>query len=101
MKRQLNTLVWAGLAVVAAICLGAIATNRGEPVNSFWIIAAAVSIFLIGFRFYGKFIAAKMMALDDRRAQTELRGADRRHVAPRAGTDDDAVVRVLGHGEGG
>ncbi|HJY08141.1 MAG TPA: carbon starvation CstA family protein, partial [Bryobacteraceae bacterium] len=68
MKRQLNTLVWAGLAVVAAICLGAIATNRGEPVNSFWIIAAAVSIFLIGFRFYGKFIAAKMMALDDRRA---------------------------------
>ena len=68
MKRQLHTFVWAGLAVVAAICLGAIATSRGEPVNSFWIIAAAVSIFLIGFRFYGKFIAAKVMALDDRRA---------------------------------
>ena len=68
MKRQLHSLVWAGLAVVAAICLGAIATNRGEPVNSFWIIAAAASIFLIGFRFYGKFIAAKVMALDDRRA---------------------------------
>ena len=68
MKRQLHTFVWAGLAVVAAICLGAIATSRGEPVNSFWIIAAAVSIFLIGFRFYGKFIAAKVMALHDRRA---------------------------------
>jgi carbon starvation protein len=68
MKRQLETLAWAGLAVVAAICLGAIATSRGEPVNSVWIIAAAVSIFLIGFRFYGKFIAAKVMALDDRRA---------------------------------
>jgi carbon starvation protein len=54
--------------VLAAICVGVIATKRGEPVNSLWLIAAAVCVYLIGFRFYAKFIAFKVMILDDRRA---------------------------------
>jgi carbon starvation protein len=68
MKKRLYTLVWAALAVLAAWCLGVIATERGEGVNSFWVVAAAVSIFLIGFRFYAKFLAVRVMMLDDRRA---------------------------------
>jgi carbon starvation protein len=68
MKKRIYTLLWAALAVLAALCLGVIATQRGEPVNSFWVVAAAVSIFLIGFRFYAKFLAVKVMMLDDRRA---------------------------------
>ncbi len=63
-----SRLVWAGIAILGAFCLGGIAINRGEPVNSMWLVVAAVCTYLIGFRFYGKFIASKVMCLDDRRA---------------------------------
>ena len=82
MRNRLSLLAWAMLAVVAAVCLGAIASNRGEPVNSLWLVAAAASIFLLGFRFYGKFIAAKVMALDDRRATPAERFRDGHDFEP-------------------
>ena len=40
--------------------------TRGEPINSLWLVVAAVGTYLIGYRFYAKWIAAKVMALDDR-----------------------------------
>ncbi len=64
----MKVLLWVAIACVGALAVGAIALNRGEPVNSFWLILAAVCIYLIGFRFYSKFIAARVMALDDNRA---------------------------------
>ncbi len=60
--------MWIALACCAAICLGAIAFSRGEHINSLWLVAAAVCTYVLGYRFYGKFIASKVMALDDRRA---------------------------------
>ena len=64
----LKNLLWVALALGSAICLGAIATSQGEPINSMWLIVASVCTYLLGFRFYGAFIAAKVMALDDKRA---------------------------------
>ena len=64
----MRPLLWIAISCGAAIGVGAIATNRGEPINSIWLILAAVCIYLIGFRFYSKFIATKVMMLDDRRA---------------------------------
>ena len=74
--------MWALLSVIAAICLRAITSSRGEPVNSLWLVAAAASIFLIGFRFYAKFIAAKVMLLDDRRATPAERFRDGHDFEP-------------------
>ncbi len=64
----LKRLLWIALACGAAICLGAIAFSRGEHINSLWLVAAAACTYLIGYRFYGKFIAARVMALDEKRA---------------------------------
>ena len=61
-------LIWFAVAAVAALCLGYIATERGEPINSLWLVVAAVCTYLVGYRFYAGFIAAKVMALDDMRA---------------------------------
>jgi carbon starvation protein len=61
-------LLWALLAVLAAYSLGYVASERGEPVNSIWLVTASVCTYLIGYRFYASWIAAKVMALDDRRA---------------------------------
>ena len=64
----LQRVMWIALACAAAVCLGAIAFSRGEHINSLWLVAAAASTYAVGYRFYGKFIAARVMVLDDRRA---------------------------------
>jgi carbon starvation protein len=61
-------LLWAAIACVAALSFGVIAIQRGEPVNSIWLVLASVCTYLVGYRFYAKFIAVKVMMLDDRRA---------------------------------
>ena len=68
MKKILGHGMWALISVAAAFFIGGIAIDRGEPVNSFWLVLAAGCTYLIGFRFYAKFIAAKVMALNDQRA---------------------------------
>ncbi|MDQ1473672.1 MAG: carbon starvation protein [Bryobacterales bacterium] len=60
--------MWIVVAVGAAVCLGAIASSRGERINSIWLVLAAACSYLIAYRFYGSFIAAKVMSLDGKRA---------------------------------
>ena len=76
MSRILSRAIWAAIAVLAAFALAVIAGHRGESVNSLWLVTAAACIYLIGFRFYAKFIAAKVMVLDDKRATPAERFQD-------------------------
>jgi carbon starvation protein len=59
---------WIALAIVGAGCLGVVALRRGEAVNAIWLVAAAVSIYLVAYRYYSLFIATKVMGLDPNRA---------------------------------
>jgi len=68
MKKILGRILWVVLSVVAALCLAGISLNRGEPINSIWLVLAAACTYLLGFRFYAKFIAAKVMVLNNDRA---------------------------------
>ena len=52
------------MACVAAIGLGGIALNRGEHINSLWLVLAAACSYAVGYRFYAKFIAARVMKPD-------------------------------------
>jgi carbon starvation protein len=61
-------ILWTLIACTAAICLGGIAASRGEHINSLWLVLAALCSYLIAYRFYGKFIAARVMALSEDRA---------------------------------
>lgn len=60
--------LWAITAAIGAACLAVIALRRGEPINAIWLVAAAVAIFLIGYRFYGKFIEHRVLQMDPGRA---------------------------------
>jgi carbon starvation protein len=80
--RHLISILWAAVAVAGAVCLAVIAGNHGESVNSLWLVAAAACIYAIGFRFYAKFIAAKVMLLDDRRATPAERLRDGHDFEP-------------------
>src|SRR5580704_4593268 len=78
----LQRVMWMALACGAAVCLGAIALSRGEHINSLWLVAAAACTYLVGYRFYGKFIAVRVMALDLRRATPAERLDDGHDFVP-------------------
>jgi pyruvate/proton symporter len=63
-----SKLAWGALALLGAFCLGTIALRRGEQINALWIVVAAVSIYLVAYRYYSLFIAEKVMGLDPTRA---------------------------------
>ncbi len=64
---------WAALALIGAFALGTVALSRGETINALWIVVAAIAIYLIGFRYYARFIATKVMQLDAGRATPAVR----------------------------
>jgi carbon starvation protein len=66
--KLLGRLFWVAVAVGAAFCLGGIAINHGEHINSIWLVLASACTYALGFRFYAKFIAARVMCLNDKRA---------------------------------
>src|SRR5437867_3896310 len=68
MKKTLGSILWIGVAVLGAWAYAVLAVRRGEPVNSGYILIAALSSYAIGFRFYSKWIAARVLTLNDRRA---------------------------------
>jgi len=68
MKRFAGRALWALISILGAGALAGVALNRGEPVNSLWLIVASSCVFLVGYRFYGRFIAARVMMLNDDRA---------------------------------
>ena len=80
--KLLAHLLWAAVAAVAAFCLGAIALYRGEHINSLWLVVAAACTYAVGYRFYSKFIAARVMALDDQRATPAERLRDGHDFEP-------------------
>ena len=73
---MLGKIGWALAAIVAAGALAVIATQRGEPVNALWIIVAAVSLYLISYRFYALYIARNVMRLDPALPTPAVRRAD-------------------------
>ncbi|MEQ1948824.1 MAG: carbon starvation CstA family protein [Bryobacteraceae bacterium] len=74
--------LWGVVALIAAYALAIIADDRGEPVNSMWLVVAAVCIYLIGYRFYSAFIAAKVLMLDNSRATPAERLRDGHDFEP-------------------
>src|ERR1043166_5024506 len=67
-KRILSILLWLVIALLGAGAYAAFALKRNEPLNSGFILVAALCTYAIGYRFYSKWIAARVLMLNDRRA---------------------------------
>ncbi|MBV9307969.1 MAG: carbon starvation protein A, partial [Acidobacteriaceae bacterium] len=78
----MHRVILAVLSILGAFSLGTVVANRGEPVNSLWLIAAAGCIFILGFKVYGRFLALKVALLDDRRATPAERFQDGQDFEP-------------------
>ncbi len=67
---------WGGMSLLGACALAVVAFQRGEQVNALWIVAASVSVNLIAYRFYARYIARNVMQLDATRPTPAIRRAD-------------------------
>jgi carbon starvation protein len=70
------------VALFGALALATIAVHRGEQINALWLIAAAICTYALGYRFYSGFIAAKVLALDPKRATPAERMENGRDFLP-------------------
>jgi carbon starvation protein len=82
LKRFVQILVWVALAVLGAVALATIAFDRGEPINATWFVLAAGCFYLVAYRLYSAFIAAKLLVLDSTRATPAERRDDGRDFVP-------------------
>jgi len=71
-----SKLLWAAVAALGAVSLAIVALSRGESVNAAWLVAAAVCVYLVAYRFYGLFIANKVLGIDPTRPTPAYRHND-------------------------
>src|SRR5438445_11263665 len=82
MRRLGSVLLWGAIAALGALGFAVLALSRGETVNAAWLLIAAVCTYVVGYRFYSKFIATRVFALDDRRATPAERLSNGRDYVP-------------------
>src|ERR1051326_7693182 len=61
-----------GWIILAVLCAGAFAVvtgafNPGEKVNGLWLVVASVCFYVLAYRFYGRFLARRVLELNDAR----------------------------------
>ncbi len=71
-----SKLLWAAVITLGAVCFAFVALHRGEPVNAAWLVVAAVCNYCIAYRFYGLFIAGRVLGVDPSRATPAYRRND-------------------------
>jgi carbon starvation protein len=73
-----SKIFWIFLSIVAAVSIGFVVriVNPGEKVNALWLVTAAACFYVIMYRFYSAFIAAKVLALDPRHTTPAIRLSD-------------------------
>ncbi len=82
MNKPLSFLLWGAISAAGAGGFAVLALHRGESVNAAWLVIAAVCSYMVGYRFYARFIARRIMELDDRRATPAERVNNGRDFVP-------------------
>lgn len=78
----LRFVLWIGVALCGAASFAAIALSRGEPVSAAHIVVAAICTYALGYRFYSRWIAVRVLAIDGERPTPATRLADGRDFIP-------------------
>ncbi len=82
MRRLRTILVWSFVSALGAASFAWLALSRGEPVNAAWLLVAALCTYAVSYRFYSKFIASKIFALEPARPTPAVRLNDGRDFTP-------------------
>ena len=71
----LKLVLWAFVAILGAVALAFVVgvVNPNEKVNGLWLVVAAACIYVLAFRFYGRWIARSVIELNDQRVTPAVR----------------------------
>ncbi|TAM00774.1 MAG: carbon starvation protein A [Paraburkholderia sp.] len=82
MKKLASIILWGVLSALGAFALATLALRRGENVSAVWLVTAALIVYAIAYRFYSKFIAERVLKLDDTRQTPAERHNDGMDYVP-------------------
>src|SRR5205085_1459811 len=75
-------LLWIAVTLLGLGALALLAFSRGEQVNALWIVIAGICAFAVSYRFYSKWLATKVLVLNDERATPALVENDGKDFVP-------------------
>ena len=82
MKRWGSILAWVVVSLLCGLAVAVIALHRGESINAMWLVVAALCSYALGYRFYSKFLATRVLAWDTLRATPAERLDNGRDFVP-------------------
>src|SRR5881296_663010 len=75
-------LTWFAVAALGAGAMAVLALSRGERISALWIIVAGLCALSISYRFYSKWLATKVLVLNDERATPAILQNDSKDYVP-------------------
>ncbi len=74
----LKLVLWGFLAILGSVALAFVVglVNPQEKVNGFGLVVAAACIYVLAFRFYGRWISQRVVELNDQRVTPTVRLKD-------------------------
>jgi carbon starvation protein len=75
-------LVWFAVAALGTWAVAILAVSRKEHISALWIIVAGLCALSISYRFYSKWLAAKVLVLNDERATPAVLQNDSKDFVP-------------------
>src|SRR5438445_3254818 len=75
-------LLWIAVTILGLASICVLALSRGEPVSALWIVTAGFCAAAISYRFYSKWLAAKVLVLNDERATPAVVQNDGKDFVP-------------------
>src|SRR5712671_3362737 len=75
-------LLWIAVTAFGLVAVLVLALSRGEQISALWIVAAGLCTFAISYRFYSKWLATKVLVLNDERATPAIAHEDGKDFVP-------------------
>src|SRR3954452_5282803 len=75
-------LLWIAVTLLGLASLGVLAMSRGEQISALWIVTAGLCATAISYRFYSKWVAVKVLVLNDERATPAVVRNDGKDFVP-------------------
>ncbi len=81
-RTLLRLLGWGTITILGFFAIMVLALNRGEEIHAIWMVVAGVCTLSISYRFYSKWLCAKVLAIDDLRAPPSVTHHDGKDFIP-------------------
>jgi len=78
-------LLWFAVAALGTWAVAMLALSRGEQISALWIVAAGLCALSISYRFYSKWLATKVLVLNEERATPAVLQNDNKDYVPTNG----------------